>query len=298
MWRQRATAQARTGSTGRVVAVTGAAGRVGTACVRALVERGDDVIAIDRRIGSEPVLWQRVDLRRARPTRAVLAGVAHVIHLAGHTMPDPSLGSRVLLDNVAIATHVLDGIDAGVPSTVVIASSVCVYGLVFEPRVRSPRYVPVDEDHPCEPGDPYSLSKLVIEDLAAGWTRRTGSTSVCLRFPWTAGADRARVAGYVGMLATEPLCPQSRGNLWASVHVDDLADAFVRALDVDDGAAHVVNVASSWYPGDLPLSALVGQAHPSARVLPDIEEEGPFSTRRARALLGWAPRRTFASAGA
>lgn len=288
-----------TGEPGRVVAVTGAAGLVGTACLRALAARGWDVVAIDRRPGSGPGQWRTADLRNARAARRSLRDVTHVIHLAGHTSPAAADRDTLVRDNVAIAANVLGAIeDAGsaVGATAVIASSTCVYGFAYEPRVRSPLYVPVDEDHPRGAGDGYSLSKVLVEELAGAWTRRTGRTSVCLRFPW-AGSDEdpRRVDGYLRVLLRTPHSVDSRGNLWASVHVDDLADAFVRGLELDDGAAHALNIASPWVPGDLTVSELVALDHPTSQRRPGLDTLGTYGTTRARELLGWQPRRTFAA---
>lgn len=283
-----------TGETGRVVAVTGAAGRVGAACLRALSDTDDTVIAVDRVRGIGPGQWRRADLRKADAAHRALRGATHVIHLAGHKQPDPQLGWRVLADNVSMTTNVLDALDSGPAGTAVLASTFCVYGFVFEPRIRSPRYLPVDEDHPVGAADPYGTSKILIEHLARAWTQRTGATSVSLRFPWTAGLDEpTEITRYLGGLLDDPHSAMNRGCLWASVHIDDLADAFVRSLGVADGAAHVLNIASPWVPGDVPLSQLAALDHPTSRRRADLDACGPLDTTRARELLGWEPLRTY-----
>ncbi len=282
-----------------MIAVTGAAGLVGTACLRALADRGEEFVAIDRRAGSFAARWRTADLRSARAARRALRDATHVIHLAGHTSPAAADRDTLVRENVAIAANVLGSLeDAGraAGATAVLASSTCVYGFAYEPRVRSPLYLPVDEDHPRGPGDAYSLSKVMIEELAGAWTRRTGGTSVCLRFPWV-GSDEEprRVAGYLRVLLHKPHSVEGRGNLWASVHVDDLADAFIRALDVRDGATHLLNVASPWVPGDLTVSELAALDHPTAERRPGLDSLGTYGTARAQDLLGWQPGRTFAA---
>lgn len=46
---------------------------------------------------------------------------------------------------------------------------------------RLPDYFPVDDAHPRRAARPYGLSKLLGEDLCAGFTSRTGIATVCLR---------------------------------------------------------------------------------------------------------------------
>lgn len=226
-----------------------------------------------------------------------MAGATHLVHLAGWTAPDPSAPTRVLLENVAIAANVLDGFAAGPARTAVVASSSSVYGLVWAGTERTPEYLPVDEEHPCCPDDDYSLSKLVLEELAAMWTRRTGMTTVALRFPWTSGHEPDRIRDFIGTLADDPTGETARRHLWSYVHLDDLADAIVRALDVDDGGAHVLNIASPDIPGGHRLSALAATCFPSVPRQFDVDSCGGLRTDRATRLLGWQPTRTFAPSG-
>lgn len=283
----------------RVVVVTGAAGRVGRACLRALDGTGATVVAVDRVRGDGPGRWRRADLRDPGEARRALAGATHLIHLAGVTAPDPALGSRVLTENLAIATSVLDAFAKERPSTAVLASSTSVYGLVWSPTVLSPEYVPVDEAHPCRPSDPYSLSKLAVESLAAMWARSAGFTTVCLRFPWAAGDDEPdRVRAFLGRMAENPIGELGRRHLWTGLHIDDVADAIVRALDLADGSAHVLTVCAPQIPEGRSASELIRQCHPTARVVDDVDVIGLFSTVRARQLLGWQPSRTLVPSGA
>lgn len=270
-----------------VVAVTGAAGRVGQACLRALESERVDVIAIDRVRGDGPGEWRRADLRRSADAERGLAGATHLIHLAGITFPDPE--SEVLMENVGIAANVLRAFASGAPQTAVLASSTSTYGLVWSPSLVSPDYVPVDEDHPCRPADPYSLSKVVLEQLAAMWTRSAGFTTLALRFPWTSADEPERVRSFLDLIAADPTGELGRRHLWAYAHVDDVARAMVSALTVQDGRAHVLNIAAADIPGGYRASELVATCHPQAQVRADVDKVGLFATDRAYELLGWRP---------
>lgn len=278
-------------SKGPVVAVTGAAGRVGTACLNALAD--DSVIAIDRVRGRGPGDWRTADLHDRAQARAALAGATHLIHLAGHTEPDPERGSEILVDNVAIAASVLEAFAEGAPDTAVLASSISVYGAIWAATTISPDYVPVDELHPLRPSDPYSLSKVVVEALAAMWSRQGGFTTASMRFPWTAGDEPERIRDYFVALAADPMCDSGRRNLWAWIHVDDVAEAMVAALGIDDGRSHVLNLASPRIPGGHRASELMADGHPGTPVHADVDTVGLFATDRAQALLRWQAHRTF-----
>ena len=58
-------------------------------------------------------------------------------------------------------------------------SSAQVFGIAEGERL--PDYFPVDDAHPRRAARPYGLSKLLGEDLCAGFTSRTGIATVCLR---------------------------------------------------------------------------------------------------------------------
>lgn len=280
----------------RVVAVTGAAGRVGSACLRALADEPVDVVAIDLVAGDGPGYWRRADLRRWPEAVTALAGVTDLIHLAGHTAPGGQRTSTVLLDNVEITANVLEAFasgPSGASGTAVLASSVSVYGMVWSPSFRSPDYVPVDEDHPCRPSDPYSSSKLVAEMLAGMWTRSAGITTVTLRFPWTSGDEPDRLRAFLDVVAQDPTGEVGCRNMWAHVHVDDVASAMVAALDVHDGRAHVLNIASTEVPGGRLASELMATCHPQSDVRGSVDVTGLFATDRARELLGWTPTRSL-----
>src|SRR5262249_43171714 len=57
---------------------------------------------------------------------------------------------------------------------VVSASSFAAYGMSFPDRPFAPDYLPLDEDHPLAPQDPYGLSKAVGEQIAAAYAGRGG----------------------------------------------------------------------------------------------------------------------------
>lgn len=138
--------------TGPRVVITGHTGFAGTHLAAACGE----VTGLSRATGC--------DLLDAAATRAAIAAARPdvVYHLAarahvGESWRDPG---GTLRDNVAMTLHVLEAVRAGAPhATVVVVSSGEVYG--------APGALPVDEQAPLAPRNPYAVSKAAT-DLLAG----------------------------------------------------------------------------------------------------------------------------------
>jgi nucleoside-diphosphate-sugar epimerase len=120
---------------------------------------------------------------------------------------------------------VLDAATRAGVRRVVSFSSECAVGQCFQRVVRPPHYLPIDEAHPLEPQDAYSLSKQLGEAIAASFRRAGGPSVVVLRptwvmFPVTAAELEARRA-------------LSHGDMWCWVAPDDVARATVAAVALD-----------------------------------------------------------------
>jgi nucleoside-diphosphate-sugar epimerase len=143
----------------RRVVVTGSAGMLGGHLARRLVLDGHDVLGVDRRPQTDPLLaaGHRIgDVRDLELLTEVLTGADAVVHCAGAL---PSYPAEQIHDLIVGGTRtVLEaGRRAGVERLVHI-SSTAVYGL--------PTLVPTPEDHPRAPVDPYTRAKTAAEELA------------------------------------------------------------------------------------------------------------------------------------
>ncbi|MEE8200750.1 MAG: NAD-dependent epimerase/dehydratase family protein, partial [Candidatus Acidoferrales bacterium] len=165
---------------GKVVAVTGAAGFLGSHLCEALVGEGAEVLGLDNfEAGQiehlEPVRDQ-VQLIRYDITRAdgegVLAAAEVVYHLAARANPRACQKDfeRTYRVNVEGTRRVLEACREG--ARVIFLSGAMAYG---EPRV-----LPISEEHPLAARDPYSLSKIMGECLtwALAEARRLRATVV------------------------------------------------------------------------------------------------------------------------
>jgi len=167
------------------VVVTGAAGFIGSHLTEALLERGDDVRAIDsfndyydparKRENAEGLDVREADLL-AVDLDELLDGVAGVYHLAGQPGVRASFGpgfENYVDRNVRASARLFEAA-ARHDVRVVHASSSSIYG-------DAERY-PTSEDAPPRPIAPYGVTKLCVEHLAYALARSSGLDSICVRY--------------------------------------------------------------------------------------------------------------------
>jgi UDP-glucose-4-epimerase GalE len=236
------------------ILVVGGAGYIGSHAARALRRSGYEVAIYDnlssgfRRLaqGFELVEGDIADETRLRP---VLARVDAVMHFAAHAYVGESVEHprKYFRNNVVGALSLLNSaLDAGI-RRFVFSSSCAVYGI--------PGQIPITEQTPREPVNPYGASKLFFENALEAYGRAYGLRSVSLRYFNAAGAeDSENESGEIGEMHDPethliPLAlAASIGNgpalqIYGSdyptpdgtcvrdyIHVNDLADAHVRAL--------------------------------------------------------------------
>jgi UDP-glucose 4-epimerase len=173
------------------VCVTGGAGYIGSHMVRVLLRAGHDVVVIDDlSAGHADALPSSVPLVRADVRDSAAVGrtlhnhrVDAVFHFAsriqvGESVVNPRLYWR---DNLAAGIALLESVlDAGV-KRFILSSTAAVYG--------DPIRVPLDEDHPTVPVNPYGATKLVLEQTLADYARAYGLSYAALRYFNACGAD-------------------------------------------------------------------------------------------------------------
>lgn len=221
------------------IVVTGSSGRLGKAVTRQLANRGHAILGIDRI--ADPSLrpsWVG-DLCQTGDLFEACSGADAIVHLAAIQAPNLAPDSMTFNNNVS-ATYNLCKVAADLRiRTVVVASSTAAYGFLYARTAVVPDYLPLDEDHPCRPTDPYGLSKLVGETIAASFALQTGASVVSLRFP---GINFDPTFSTVQERMNNPQARMS--GFWSYVDARDAAEACLLALAFDRPGHHIFNVAA------------------------------------------------------
>ncbi len=214
------------------VLVTGAAGFLGEHLVKELHGAGYVVRALVRERSLTVSFPADVevavgDLRDARAMRAVTAGCAGVVHLAGkaHVLDEKQSAA---LDfhgiNVEGTRNVLEGAVAGGASRVVFASTVKVFG---ETTVGC-----VDESQPPFPETPYGQSKWAAEQLVMDYAEKAGFIAVSLRLPMVYGpTQKGNLFRMIAAIDQGRFPPLPRvNNVRSMLHVGNFVHATMLAL--------------------------------------------------------------------
>jgi UDP-glucose-4-epimerase GalE len=239
------------------VLVTGGAGYIGSHTVRALRARGDDVIVLDTLetghvaalLGAPLVVGDVADHDLVRKLIAE-HDVDRVIHFAGYKNAGESMRvpGKYFENNVIGTARLLRALENTNVRSFVFSGSCSVYG--------TPSMLPVDEAAPLQPESPYGQSKLMGEQMLKWYGELHGLRWLSLRYFNAAGASSDAAIGEdfsqslnlipLVMKATLGLCqsvqvfgtdfPTPDGTAVRDyIHVEDLADGHLRALDYLEG---------------------------------------------------------------
>jgi len=279
------------------VLVTGARGKVGLAAVKALQAAGHEVTATDRgpavfeRPERGEAAYQQADLTDAGSAWALVHGHEVVVHVAAIPEPTQHPAHVVFGNNLMATFHLIEAsVRLGVRRFVNISSET-VPGFFFAEREFLPDYVPVDEDHPIRPQDPYALSKHFGEQLCDAAVRRSDLRCTSIRPSWVQTAENyERNLGPQVRDAAE-LSP----GFWSYIDNEDLADAIVLAAETDLPGHEVFYIASPDNAGGHDFAEVVQRYYGDqveVRPLSRVDASG-ISCAKAERLLGYRPTRSW-----
>ncbi|MFE2044659.1 NAD-dependent epimerase/dehydratase family protein [Streptomyces sp. NPDC059477] len=273
------------------VLITGAAGHLGGYVIGELAARGHHLVAVDQ----YPVQDARLDrthvgdLQDRDVVRAALRGVDAVVHLGAIPHPNSDDDSKLFATNCLTAHRVLDEAGRAGVERIVATSSLAAVGLAWAPRPLSPRYLPLDEQHPTLVEDPYGLSKLVLEEIAHATHRRWGSDIISLRMPFTGAGTRLKT--HFAEVAADP--GEHRDGLWGWLDTRDAAMVIRLALTAKVRGSHVINVAAPDTSAPRPTADLLERHFPDVPVLAELPGRASlFDSTACARLLGFKPGRT------
>jgi nucleoside-diphosphate-sugar epimerase len=277
--------------------VTGAKGKVGSATAAALARAGHEVTGSDlmRGVFERPLpgenAYVQADLTDAGEAFAVVRGMDAVVHAAA--IPDPTHNppATVFRNNVMSTFNAIEAAVRFGVKRFVNVSSETVPGFFFPERPWLPEYVPVDEEHPIRPQDPYALAKHFGEQMMDAAVRRSDIRCISIRPCWVHHEGNYE----------RNLGPQVRdasvlsANLWSYIDLYDLADAMVLAVQSDLPGHEVFYIASPDNVGGRPFAETVKKYYGDkipVRALDRVDASG-ISCAKAVRMLGYEPKRSW-----
>lgn len=288
----------------QTVAVTGGNGTIGRHLLAHLADEGYRTVNVSRGSRREDVAtdYLRTDLLDAGEVYGAVAksDADAVVHLGMIPDPDGTPGYVTFRSNVLSTYHVLEAASALDVGSVCLASSLCAMGAGFEPEPIVPRYLPLDEDHPLSPSNPYGLGKQVLEVTADGVARRDQAPDIAsFRFPWTVDDETMRSAFVepdrsLAAVRESDDFHSERNSVFSYVHVDDATRAIRLALEADltGHERFFLSAPDTALSTDTPT--VVDDVYPDATVLGDLtDRQALVDTTRAAETLDWTADRSW-----
>jgi UDP-glucose 4-epimerase len=299
------------------ILVTGGAGYIGSVTAHLLCERGHEVVILDDlSTGHRDAVPAAAELRLgslhdpAALDAAFLEPHDAVLHFAASSLVGESVQQplKYWRNNVAGTLNLLERVAAGGARRFVFSSTAAVYG--------EPAEVPVTEDAPLAPVNPYGHTKLAMERALADAAAAAGFAAVALRYFNAAGAwahlgeDHTPETHLIPRLLRSLLDEGATFAVFGADYPTEDGTCIRDYIHVRDLAeAHLAAVLWAEDPGFTPINLGTGTGHSvqeiiaAARRVTGLTVEPPVHPRRqgdparlvaanhrAHDLLGWQPR--------
>ena len=174
------------------VLVTGGAGYIGSHVVLALLQAGHEPVTLDNLTkGHEQAVlggkFVQADVTDGGTVQQIVERekVEAVIHLAADSLVGESVihPGKYFRNNILGGLLLMEAMRACSVKYLVFSSTAAVYG--------EPNILPIPEDHPTDPTNPYGFSKLTVEGMMSWYDRAHGLRYASLRYFNAAGNEPA-----------------------------------------------------------------------------------------------------------
>lgn len=296
----------------RKILVTGGCGWLGSAIVRALLDRGDAVVAADLTASPSIAALTARNPRLAREV-ADVGEWSQIVRLFQKHRPDAVVHTAAIVGviyaaeipvkalrvNVEGAINLFEAMRLSGVKRVVHISSEETYGDFLSPVI--------DEEHPQKPTSVYGLTKLATEHYGRVYSRDHGLECINVRTCWVYGPHLPRLrmprTFVEAALRGEPYHQPDGGDLAVDqVYIDDTVAGVLLALDKPQHRFDAYNIATGVAPTIRDTANAVNRAIPGAKIT--VGDTGPYrhggvvlsavkgalDINRARAELGYEPR--------
>jgi UDP-glucose 4-epimerase len=302
------------------ILVTGGAGYIGSHFVNHLLKKGHQPIVIDnlirghRKAVPEGVPFEEVDLHDSDGISDAITtyNPSAVVHFAafayvGESVEHPDIYYQ---NNVSGSLNLIRICAKNGIKNFIFSSTCSIYG--------NPAHMPISEEEPANPINPYANTKLIIEMILKDFDSAFGMNYVALRYFNAAGADPSGAIGerhdpephLIPIVLDAALGKRNNVSVFGNdyntkdgtcirdyIHVNDLADAHLKAVNyLESGKkSAIINLGTGTGNSVLEIIQKV-KAVSSRDIAYDIVPRRPgdpavlvADNRKAGKLLGWAP---------
>jgi UDP-glucose 4-epimerase len=299
------------------ILVTGGAGYIGSVATEELVKAGHEVVVYDsllyghRGAVHPEAIFEQGDLADSARLVEVFDGHAidAVMHFAAHSVVSFSMRDPLpfVRDNVTNAINLLEVMASYEVKRFILSSTANVYG--------EPERTPIQESDRLAPSSPYGESKLMIERMLHWCELRYGLRYASLRYFNAAGAserygeDHEPETHLIPLVLEVALGLKNHLDIYGDdyptrdgtcvrdyIHVVDLAQAHVLALDALDAGSRVYNLGNGqgFTVQEVIATAREVTGHPIPAQIAPRRPGDPAtlvaSSSKIRRELGWEPR--------
>lgn len=278
---------------------TGGSGKAGRHVVRYLLERGHRVVNVDLKPLDQPGVDNLVaDITDSGQMFNAMTSYANFDEL------EPGTGvprfdavvhfaavPRILInpDNETFRVNTIgtyNVIEAAVKlgiAKIVVASSETTYGICFADGRVNPKMLPLEEDYDVDPMDSYGLSKVVNEETARAFQRRSGFDIYALRIGNV--IEPHEYDRFPGFFADPEV---RRRNAFCYIDARDLGQIVDLCLARDGLGFQIFNAGNDTNSVNIPSAELAARFFPGVPLTRPLgEHEALFSNRKIREVLGF-----------
>jgi UDP-glucose 4-epimerase len=296
------------------ILVTGGAGYIGSVCVEDLLNRGHEVTVFDnlteghRKAVDQRAKFVQGDLADKTALSSLIGAEqpAAVMHFAAKALVGESMQNpyKYFFNNVSCGLNILDAMVEHGVKRFVFSSTCATYGI--------PEIVPIDEQAPQRPVNPYGESKLIFEKILRWYDQIHGVVFAALRYFNAAGATEAfgedhRIETHlIPCVLQVPLGKREHAQVFGTdyptpdgscirdyIHVTDLAQAHALALEVKESGFFNLGIGG----GVSVLEVIEACRKITGKNIPIVTQarrpgDPPrliASAQKAREVLGWRP---------
>ncbi|MCK4907999.1 MAG: UDP-glucose 4-epimerase GalE [Spirochaetes bacterium] len=236
-----------------MVLIVGGAGYIGSHTVKELHKKGHEILVLDNLVHGhkEFLKWGKfvnADLENIKQLRSIFKKypITSVMHFAsyinvGESVTDPK---KYYINNVTNTLNLLNVMIEYSVRHFIFSSTCATYG--------TPVSIPIDENHPQNPINPYGQSKLMIEKIIEDYSNAYDFSYVSLRYFNASGADQDGEIGewhnpethLIPIVLDAAINKRDSIEIYGTdydtpdgtcirdyIHVTDLADAHIKALE-------------------------------------------------------------------